>query len=363
MQARKSPRILMTYLTVIIMVFGLVPKASGSAFSGGLVTSDLVISDTSAPWRVTKTVEVPKGRTLRIEEGVTIDARSVKTLFWIQGRLEILGTANSPISIMGQPEEYVIANGAERAEILIRFLHVNGGGKGGFLRETGQYGPAEITIEDSVFIDIPDKWSTSSPWPVTISRNVFRGTQGFNISQGDSKMVFENNLLLGPALEYYDQIGWLDINGSGPKGNLVIRGNDFSQVVGNVAIARVDVDLGDNYWGAQDSTIVANRILDSRDSLKYPGTANALPLLNEPPSRTPTKESIAELIELKPVKVTAKTYRDCRELRLDFPNGIAKSARFATAIADPTKRPHIWAKGFKKNKRLDRNGNSVVCER
>ncbi len=59
-----------------------------------------------------------------------------------------------------------------------------------------------------------------------------------------------------------------------------------------------------------------------------------------------------------------KKFASCAALLADYPTGIAKSAAAAaSSVATEHKRPKVNANLYKENnKRLDRNGDGVMCE-
>lgn len=343
------------------------PQAHGSNFDGGLLREDMVISKDSNPWKISRTIEIPPGRTLKIDPGVVLDANGLRTLFWVQGRLEISGTYQEPITIIGSPEQYLIDDEAERAEIIIRHLLVNGEGRGGFIPQNGRYGQSEVSIEDSEFINLPDMWATDSVWPLTIKRSIFKNSQGFSLAQRNETTTFINNVFIGEPLDYYGQSSWLDFWGIGEGGNFVIRGNDFSKSSGIIAIAKVDVDLSSNYWGKTELSSIQDRILDSGDSLKFPGRVLLDSTLSSRPIETPSEQRIIEFSQKsnesksKP-KIPLK-YKNCRILNQEFPNGIARSTKVIQRNSIKSENPYVSASGYKQNKKLDRNSNGVACEK
>ena len=63
------------------------------------------------------------------------------------------------------------------------------------------------------------------------------------------------------------------------------------------------------------------------------------------------------------VPAEAKTYKNCTELRKDFPGGIAKSKSVKNKGGEITKVPTVNAKLYSQiSKKMDRDNDGIACE-
>jgi hypothetical protein len=291
------PNNLFVFLVALMIMPILSAHGVETSFTGGRVKENLSLTKANGPYLISSTIEIPTGVTLTIEPGVQIKVDSPVNLFWIQGKLSIQGTLDLPVRIDGAASSYFYLKGARTAEVNAKFLFVNGSGIGSVIPATGHEQNASLNFEDCEFVNIPGFNYIWYPNAARISRNVFWKTAGFSIGTNNAEVSFRNNLFLGDPIKVEENSYWLDVwNGS----TLVnLSGNEFRDLTKNALVGKVSFSAKGNYWTGIDPSAVNRHILDSNDSLNFPGVVDFSGQLTLPPVEVPKNSSLVKEFQTK----------------------------------------------------------------
>lgn len=298
---------------------------------GGLVKSNLTFPPSSKPYKITSTVQIPEGITVRIEPGAILSWQKPKSnmpMFHALGVLRVEGTALRPVILTGAPRGYFATNGATaNTKIVVRYAVLNGGGAisgpvGGAIAKGESGGDFALSISDSLIKDLKDSWSMNYPrGPVVVERNVFINSEGMRIlfdgrrgagSKGTSVQVapttvtIRHNRIQGRLAKTWEgeASGWL-VAGASYGGEFVVIGNDFSGVQGNVIVQESNdakVNARGNFWGTLSLRSIGARIVDGADSFPATQGVDASAPLAAPPQEVPQLQA-AWLSYMKKMKI------------------------------------------------------------
>ena len=288
-------------ISVLIMLFVTFPSvlAQGAqvSFTGGRVQEGTTLTKANGPYLITSTIEIPSGVTLTIEPGVQIDVRSQVNLFWVQGKLVIRGSKESPVRIDGSALNYFYLKGARTAEIDAKYLLIYGSDEGSIIPATGYEQNASLNFEDCEFINIPGFNYIWYPNAANFSRNVFWKTAGFSIGTNNAAVIFKNNLFLDDPIKVEENSYWVDVwNGS----TLVnLSGNEFRDLTKNALVGKVSFSAKGNYWAGIEPSMIQRYILDNNDSLNFSGIVDSTGQLTLPPVEVPKYSSLVKEFQIK----------------------------------------------------------------
>ena len=302
-------------ISVLIMLVVALPSVSAQgaqiSFTGGRIQESTILTKANGPYLITSTIEIPPGVTLTIEPGVQIDIRSQVNLFWVQGKLVIRGSKESPIRIDGSALNYFYLKGTRTAEIDARYLLIYGSDKGSIIPATGYEQNASLNFEDCEFINIPGFNYIWYPNAANFSRNIFWKTAGFSIGTNNAAVSFKNNLFLGDPIKVEDNSYWIDVwNGS----TLVsLSGNEFRDLTKNALVGKVSFSAKGNYWAGVDPSEIQKYILDNNDSLNFSGIVDYSGYLTLPLVEVPKNSSLVNEFQIKEAEAKAATELKARQ--------------------------------------------------
>jgi hypothetical protein len=302
-------------ISVLIMLFVALPSVSAQgaqvSFTGGRVQESTILTKANGPYLITSTIEIPSGITLTIEPGVQIDVRSQVNLFWVQGKLVIRGSKESPVRIDGTASNYFYLKGARTAEVEAKFLLINGSGTGSLIPATGYEQNASLNFEDCEFINIPGFNYIWYPNAANFSRNVFWKTAGFSTGTSNAAVIFKNNLFLGDPIKVEDNSYWIDVwNGS----TLVnLSGNEFRDLTKNAIVGKVSFSAKGNYWNGLGVSQIPSYILDNNDSLNFPGIVDYSGQLTQSPNEVPKTSALVQEYKAKEAEAKAASELKARQ--------------------------------------------------
>lgn len=259
-------------------IFGITPAVS-STFAGGMITSDLALLDTSQPYMIKDTIQIPDGVKLSIGPGVEVINETFEPLFYIHGALDIQGTRSSPARITSNGPILYLKNAPKTSSVSIQYARVDGQNSGSLVAATGYSQSSNFYFAYSEFVDFG--WSYIwYPESFLAYRNVFSNGQGFSVGfsaqSGESAPEFLNNLFLGPPK--LGPIGevpfWIEAWAAYGSTPLRVNGNTFSggpytAILSSSSNTQNPVDATGNYWGTADAQLISEMVMDSRDSLDY----------------------------------------------------------------------------------------------
>ena len=258
-------------------------KEAPKNFSG-LVTENLRFSKKNSPYVVKKSIEIPKGKIVYVEPGVTFRSQFSKnnswdksSTFFLHGEIYFDGTKEQPINLLGAPNIHFLTSFAPVGAMLTAHnLNVIGGST--FTSNTGNEGYVNFKIYDSVFDGLTNYWYIWYPWGQNeIFRNQFINTGFLDVgfrSDDNTTFVIKNNLFTGaPKKSSEPPTCWIRSWASyGTK--LQVSENDFSQSKSPAVCVRegydsAEINAANNFWGTVAAAEIKKKVIDAEDGLRY----------------------------------------------------------------------------------------------
>jgi hypothetical protein len=160
---------------------------------GGMVRQNTVFTKANSPYTINKTLEIPRGITVKVEPGVTINSKA-STMFKVQGDLLMQGKADQRINLNGKPQTFFNTKGKNwNASINLDYVNLNGGGEITFLTRGGW------KITNSRIIGVKNYWYAVSPREFFLKGNVFKNSGGIDLSANGNIVTIQNNLFDGKS--------------------------------------------------------------------------------------------------------------------------------------------------------------------
>lgn len=272
----------------------LVPSQA-SAFTGGLLQADLTLTKANSPYNITQAIQIPEGVTLTVEPGVEIFSDSGSELFYVNGSVRILGSAENPVRISSKGSVFYPKN-ARTARIEVRHASVDGQGSGTIVAATGYGQNAHYIFADSDFTNMGSFSYIWYPLSFLAERNVFTASPGFSVGfdgrGSDSAPVFRNNLFVGAPKSTYGKQYWIEAWASYGS-TLDVQQNTFSggpytAIRTTTTYDVTPLNARNNFWGTVDSAVISAMVLDKSDGLDYGTLIDTSGALSSPNGATPT---------------------------------------------------------------------------
>jgi hypothetical protein len=260
----------------------------------GIIGEDSAFLKENGPFVISRTVQIPSGVNVYIEEGTEIKI-STGTGFLVKGNLKLDGSAEAPIKFSGKPNAYFSVKGSNAgSEIDVNYAIFSGGKS--LLPPSGDAGYASIKIRNSQITNVPQYSYIWYPGDeVIIEKNVFKNSGGFSVGfdgraeEGSPVSVtFKNNLFIGRSNTGY----WVEVWASYGS-EVVVTNNSFMN--GPYTAVRIKpggydnsfMDASGNYWGTVKENGISRMILDEEDDLDYTATIDYSDWLTSPHPQTP----------------------------------------------------------------------------
>lgn len=229
-------------------------------------------------------VQIAAGVTLTIEPGVVVNGNGHQ--FYVVGNLEVGGTAAEKVKL----NNVTVSLGTDFATPAhVGFSHVSMK-NGSFL---GTYGYGSFDIERSDFHQVSGFYIWYPTGPSTIDRSLFDHVASLRVGVdgrwGNSSLAVTNNTFVGQNNSGFYNKSMLEIWANyGDK--IFIKGNNFyseGNKILSIAEGSPDAHLPDfaangNFFGTTKGSVIADLVLDSRDSLTRGTKIDFTGFLNEP---------------------------------------------------------------------------------
>jgi hypothetical protein len=265
---------------------------------GGMIKENMRFSKRNSPYTVKKTIQVPKGKMIYVEPGVTFRSQFSPTRKWdesstffVQGDIYFAGTKSAPINLLGAPNIHIRTTFAEKGSAITAY-HLNVLGGGTFTSNAGEEGYSTLRIFDSVFKDLRDSWAIWYPAGSNeISRNQFINTGildiGFGSDEGQNSFVVKHNVFYGNAKKIFNNPTCWVRSWAAYNQKLLVEENDFSNSKSTaLCIAPGNsgaIDGRNNYWGTTSERQIKRKVIDGEDNLKYKSVIDVSNPLSERP--------------------------------------------------------------------------------
>tara|TARA_B110000503_G_scaffold141753_1_gene236235 strand:- start:167 stop:1774 length:1608 start_codon:yes stop_codon:yes gene_type:complete len=289
------------FISKILMagfLFSVIVPISASAFTGGMLSGDRTLVLSESPYQITSPIEIPYGTKLTVEPGVEITSETGEPLFFVNGAVEILGSASQPVRIVSTGPVFYPKNATD-ASIKVSFASIDGGGSGSLVGASGYSQTATYEFSDSDFFNLGTYSYIWYPNSFLAERNVFTNSAGFSIgfdarssAQGASAPVFRNNLFLGAPKKTYGESYW--VKGWASYGStLQMVGNTFAGGIYEAvrtasSYDKIPLNAQANFWGTEIASEIEAMVVDSRDGLSYGTVIDISNFLSSPSPQSPT---------------------------------------------------------------------------
>ena len=305
-------KLLWPALCLILASFIPGPAAQAASFTGGLLAQDTTLTASGGPYLLTQAIQIPAGVTLTLEPGTVIRANGANALFWVNGTLNSMGTADLPVRFIGSHltgTVFYTRDAGSACHIHLSHTYVDGMNRASLVVATGYGQSCDYNLEDSEFVRLPD-WSYFwYPNGLQVRRNVFVNFGGFSIGYRSSQWnqpVLENNLFIGGPASGGALIGaWAAYDGQLVVRNNEFRGGAFRAIEASSTYGNNTLDARSNYWGTTDTSIIKTMIMDNTKSMGFGGPIDVSGALSSPPSGTPTYSKM--LLEPQPQEAFSST--------------------------------------------------------
>jgi hypothetical protein len=289
------------FISKIIMagfLFSVIVPTSASAFTGGMLSGDRTLVLSESPYQITSPIEIPYGTKLTVEPGVEITSETGEPLFFVNGAVEILGSASQPVRIVSTGPVFYPKNATD-ASIKVSFASIDGGGSGSLVGASGYAQTATYEFSDSDFFNLGTYSYIWYPNSFLAERNVFTNSAGFDIgfdsrpsAQGASAPVFRNNLFQGSPIPTYGESYWVRAWASYGS-TLQMVGNTFTggiyeAVRTATSYDKIPLNAQANFWGTEITSEIEAMVVDSRDGLSYGTVIDVSNFLSSPSPQSPT---------------------------------------------------------------------------
>jgi hypothetical protein len=289
------------FISKIIMagfLFSVIVPTSASAFTGGMLSGDRTLVLSESPYQITSPIEIPYGTKLTVEPGVEITSETGGPLFFVNGAVEILGSASQPVRIVSTGPVFYPKNATD-ASIKVSFASIDGGGSGSLVGASGYAQTATYEFSDSDFFNLGTFSYIWYPNSFLAERNVFTNSAGFDIgfdsrpsAQGASAPVFRNNLFQGSPIPTYGESYWVRAWASYGS-TLQMIGNTFAGGIYEAirtatSYDKIPLNAQANFWGTEISSEIEAMVVDSRDGLSYGTVIDTSNFLSSPSPQSPT---------------------------------------------------------------------------
>jgi len=263
----------------------------------GIISENLKFTRSNSPYTVTRTIQIPKGKAVYVEPGVTFNSKFNKKLqfndaatFHVRGQIFLDGTKSSPINLNGKPNIHILTALAD-SDTKIYLNHVNIIG-GQYLFSGG--GSFNLKMHESIISGI--KYGSEISYPHgknEISRNRFVKSGGFRIGfhgeNGLNSFIIKDNIFEGRPITGEDNnTCWIE-NWAAYTSALVVTENDFSKASKHALCVIYQsgvIDARGNFWGTAQQEKIGKLVLDAADSIKYPMIIDTSGALNSPTAVT-----------------------------------------------------------------------------
>jgi len=247
-----------------------IPDGTLDSYSGGAVTSNLLLPPQPAPYQITSDIVIQPNASLSILEGAVLEF-SNGTRIHAEGELNVLGTSGNPVQLKSSsttpvPGDWVgievPADANQKTSIEYALIeHASLG-----IWFNGGTATVDHSVLQNNFYGI---YVDAGADPVLSNNDIKDNSVGVWITGASSPVVYPHNTITNNAQG-------INIIGTGlPGGNPapVIHENN---IVGNTSInlladdffdaQTVTIDARGNWWGTTTSSIIDNRIYDSNDN-------------------------------------------------------------------------------------------------
>jgi hypothetical protein len=300
-------------LTASLMVA--IPGVANAETSvSGKLPDGFVFTKAGSPYRITNTLLVDEGVSVRVEPGVTLIAPKGKPIFWSLGNIDLDGSEAEKIRVIGGAENnrgsFVKVTNAPRGS-KIRISHTLLDSVGKLIEDT----PATNDSLDIVISDSDLLKTTVYAWyprSLSVERNVFLDRSGISLGYSTDEggpAIIRNNLFTGiPGVDaWYGNTPnkfWISVWAS-YGGAINVSGNTFVPSKYIFLNSSVDgiIDASENFWGTTDPLQIQKYVLDKADSFQWKNFVIVDRPLSFPEALTPEKARLVKN-EVKPLKLT-----------------------------------------------------------
>jgi len=277
-------------LTATVLLVGNVTPATAEVQVSGKLPNGFVFTEQSSPYRVSSTLLVDEGSTVFIQPGVTIYLPKNDPLFWSLGSIELNGTAEKKIRLIGSKGGFLKSRSAKTPSSLVA-AHVLFDNVGSVFSENPSSNDVlDVRITDSEFhSSVIDSWYPNS---FTLEKNVFlKGSWvslGFYVKDwipGSTSASISRNLFIGnPGVGLWVNV-WASYGAP-----VKVQGNTFKNLNTNALVASVDgvINASGNYWGTTNSAQIQGYVLDKADSFDWKYFMDVSNPLSAPDPLAPT---------------------------------------------------------------------------
>lgn len=302
----------------------------------------------NSPYIISQTVEIPENFELQVEPGVEIRS-SIDTVFLINGKLTVNGTANERVIFAGNPKKYFSTNDAPRlgSEVVINYGVFTGADY--LLYRSGN---TPFTLKNSEIVNIKNYTYIWYPTgSMSIERNIFRNSGGISLgfdgrvsSKNPAKTIsIKNNLFVGKSNTGYWVECWVSYGDVLMVSGNTFFGGPYNAVQIQPSSDSASMDASGNYWGTTNSQEIAAMVLDSSDSIQYKSAITTANPLAAPDANTPSTSTslvadryLADTLqkaaeELAKTTEEAKQKAEAERQRAEAEKAIADSASKAQA--------------------------------
>jgi hypothetical protein len=279
---------------------------------GGRVTRNLVFRGSKEPYIITKTIEIPEGKSVRIEPSATLIWRQegrYRPMFDNHGTLIVQGTRQKPVVFTGRGRNtitYFNTNASfPNSRTVVRFAEFIGGSRLSYHRGNGQGAlETQLQISDSVIRALREPWQINTgEGHLRLERNTFINSAGLQINVFVTRnknaptvdVVGHRVIQDKRAMREIGQKAWLQVNDSqrGKSGVLVkVNQNDFSKAEGVVLRINPEttLDARGNYWGTVDPSRIRMQVRDGESAFPvHSGVIDIGDPLSSPPAGLPPR--------------------------------------------------------------------------
>lgn len=376
-------RILVRAIVLSFFAILLVPSQA-SAFTGGTVSGDVLISDTTRVLKLTSGVIIPDGSSLTIAEGVTLEIAHRDWAFQVGGKLTIGGNGKSS-KIMGNAKSFIrMPANQQRSYVSIENVELSNvgetevdGGTSFALKNSTIVGQSVLSFfYNSAISEVAGNRFFFSPKEESPGVNDNCKSFGLNISYPQSRVRIVNNTFSGgdgrASKDSCDS--WINhaLNES-QKVEVEYRGNAFNTGQGMIGHFRSGATFVNTFFFSLPSGKTASDFVwDGADDLSLTGTVSFLDNLTALPASSPGFYEPALTPAPAPTSTPPKTakpapkpikYKNCAALQKVYPGGVALSARWVNKGARLKLTPAVNARVYNLNRTLDRDKDGLACER
>lgn len=321
MRQQKMPKPFSLLIVLMISFASMIStsQVSVAADFGGMLNANAVWSASQGPYNITSTVQVPKGVTLRIEEGAVITGKGLEDAFLVAGKLEIVGSKENPVRIQNVQAGNVFRSIGDEPTISITHTLISDVGT--LWQNKASMNKAVFILTNSEVIGSKGPIYVYYPKTFAVSGSYFYDTGGLSIGiqkcnggpQLADDIQITNNTFDGKPGYTYNGDGWIVGWVSYCDGVINVNNNYFKNPVGSIISvpkeykAPININASGNFWEGISQSQIGSFVVDSTDSIDYCCTVLISGALTSIPAGVPVKSII---LQEKQEAISAKAAAD-----------------------------------------------------